>query len=155
MGRPGLTKEFRARPIPGSQGRYGLISSFDTSSFEYGIGNLMSVFVSSKASINGPGWSPPSVRKFKLNTDAAVDMVGGSVGIRILVRDSEGQVLASSAQKIVDGYPPQIAEAMASLCGLQFDCDVGLWPCEVDSDAQVVVKLVNGSDIPSPVLRLV
>ncbi|KAK3190010.1 hypothetical protein Dsin_029571 [Dipteronia sinensis] len=27
-------------------------------------------------------------------------------------------------------------------------CDVGLWPCEVESDARVVVSLVNGKDIP-------
>ncbi|KAK3183290.1 hypothetical protein Dsin_030576 [Dipteronia sinensis] len=52
--------------------------------------------------------------------------------------------MASSAQKISAGYDSLIAEAMAVLKGLQFSHNAGLWPCVLETDAQVVVNLVKG-----------
>ncbi|KAK2655802.1 hypothetical protein Ddye_008854 [Dipteronia dyeriana] len=82
-----------------------------------------------------------------MNVDVAVNGTGGIIGVGVKILDSEGQVLASNAQNIRAGYITQVAEAMALLHGLRFACDVGLWPCEVESDAQVLVNFVNGKDI--------
>ena len=43
---------------------------------------------------------------------------------------------------------PAIAEAMAIYRGLILARDVGLLPCTVESDAQVVVNFVNDTCIP-------
>ncbi|KAK2637935.1 hypothetical protein Ddye_025730 [Dipteronia dyeriana] len=43
-------------------------------------------------------------------------------------------------------FPPQLAEALALLKGIQFAYDSGLWPCQCESDALVVVNLVCSND---------
>ncbi|KAK3219713.1 hypothetical protein Dsin_013683 [Dipteronia sinensis] len=45
-----------------------------------------------------PSWCPPSVDSYKINTDAAIDVANGNVGIGIIIRDHRGQVMASSAR---------------------------------------------------------
>ncbi|KAK3200142.1 hypothetical protein Dsin_023557 [Dipteronia sinensis] len=90
-----------------------------------------------------------------MNTDAAVDSVGGRVGSGIIIRDSEGNVLASSSQKIMSGYTPQIAEAVAYLRGLVLAREAGLRPWEVELDAQTVVKLVSSLTVPCSEVGLV
>ncbi|KAK2639011.1 hypothetical protein Ddye_026806 [Dipteronia dyeriana] len=82
-----------------------------------------------------PKWIPPVAGKFKMNTDTAIDSIGGRAGIDIIFRDSEGNVLASCSQKIMVGYTPQVVEAVALLRGLMLAQDVGIWPWEVELDA--------------------
>ncbi|KAK2654858.1 hypothetical protein Ddye_014714 [Dipteronia dyeriana] len=68
------------------------------------------------------GWTTPSNGKFKMNVDVAVN----ETGVQLVL----------------------VAKAMVLLCGQQFACDVGLWLCEVELDAQVDVNFINGKDIP-------
>ncbi|TXG64925.1 hypothetical protein EZV62_011919 [Acer yangbiense] len=39
-------------------------------------------------------WRPPDMERYKVNCDAALDMEGNMVGIRLVIRDSEGNVMA-------------------------------------------------------------
>ncbi|KAI9198073.1 hypothetical protein LWI28_009622 [Acer negundo] len=74
-------------------------------------------------------------------------MVGRLVGFGIVIRNSEGLVMACSSQKLEASYSPQVAEAVALLCGLQLACDTGLYPCQADSDVAVVVNWINNGSI--------
>ncbi|KAK2635904.1 hypothetical protein Ddye_030696 [Dipteronia dyeriana] len=88
-------------------------------------------------------WHPPYVGLFKVNSNAAVDTEGGRIGIGLIIYDSLGFVMVSSAQTIVDVYSPQEAETIAILHGIQIVVDSGLVPFSIKSDAQVIVNLVN------------
>ena len=79
-------------------------------------------------------WQPPCDGYYKVNTNAAVNMAGGNVRIGIIVQNSLGQVMASSSQKILVGYPLQITETITVLRGHQFVREVGLWSCVFETD---------------------
>ncbi|KAK3210787.1 hypothetical protein Dsin_015493 [Dipteronia sinensis] len=90
---------------------------------------------------------PPDLGKYKINCDAAIDVVGRLVGFRIVIRDSEGFVMASSSLRIEAISSPPVAEAFAISRGLQLAIDTGLLPCGIESDTEVVVDWVNGSEL--------
>ncbi|KAK3188891.1 hypothetical protein Dsin_028452 [Dipteronia sinensis] len=93
-------------------------------------------------------WSPPAIGQLKMNTDAALDAESGRVGVGITIRNHLGEVMASSAQSVEAGHSPQVAEALAIFRGLIFARDSWLLPCSVESDAQVIVNLINSDDTP-------
>ncbi|KAK2657148.1 hypothetical protein Ddye_010200 [Dipteronia dyeriana] len=64
-------------------------------------------------------------------------------GFGIVIRDSEGFVMASSSQKIEASFSPQIAEATVILSGFQLALDTGLSPCRIDSNVEVIVNWIN------------
>ncbi|KAK2644314.1 hypothetical protein Ddye_019509 [Dipteronia dyeriana] len=91
-------------------------------------------------------WRPPGGGLYKVNTNAALGSNGDMVGPGIIVCDHEGFVMGACAKLTHTVYSPQIAEAYAILTGLSFTRDSSLVPCLVESDAQVVVNLINSSD---------
>ncbi|KAK2661753.1 hypothetical protein Ddye_000327 [Dipteronia dyeriana] len=88
-------------------------------------------------------WEPPTVGLVKVNTDAAIDVIRKRIGIGIIIRDSNRVVMASRSRIIFVGYSLQIAEAVAVLRGIQFALDTGFRCCTIESDAQVIVNLIN------------
>ncbi|KAK2652721.1 hypothetical protein Ddye_012577 [Dipteronia dyeriana] len=63
-------------------------------------------------------WKPLLSVFYKINTNTAIDGVGQMIGIRIVIRDDIGFVMASSSQRIIATFTSQRAEAMAILKGL-------------------------------------
>ena len=63
--------------------------------------------------------------------------------------------MASCALSVLGGFSPAVAEALAILRGLSFAREVGLFPCTVESDAQVVVNLINSTTFPLSEIGLV
>ncbi|KAK2656458.1 hypothetical protein Ddye_009510 [Dipteronia dyeriana] len=57
-------------------------------------------------------WKPPPSDFYKINTDVAIDVAGQMIGIGIVIRDVTGFVMASSSQRIIATFTPQVAEAM-------------------------------------------
>ncbi|KAK1577682.1 hypothetical protein Q3G72_023807 [Acer saccharum] len=100
-------------------------------------------------------WLPPEVGCFKLNVHAAVDASNGRVGVGLVLRDYAGIVLASSVQPIQSPFSALVAEALAILRGLHFAFDTGLFPCTLESDAKVVVDLVNSRNVPCAEVGLI
>ncbi|KAK0592975.1 hypothetical protein LWI29_028449 [Acer saccharum] len=100
-------------------------------------------------------WNPPAAGLFKLNTDAAVNSGDGIIGVGVIFRDNDCLVLASSAQRVIATFTPQVAEAVALFRGLRMAKDIGLWPCEIETDAQVLVNLLTSDVIPSSEVGLV
>ncbi|KAK0585459.1 hypothetical protein LWI29_028823 [Acer saccharum] len=80
--------------------------------------------------------------------DDALDLIHGKVGVGIIIRNHLGEVLASCAQPILAALSPALAEATAILRGFIFASESGILPCTMESDAQVVVKLINNDNVP-------
>ena len=88
-------------------------------------------------------WIRPDPGIYKINCDAGINVVGRLVGVGIVIHDSEGFVMASSSQKIEATFSPQVVEAVAIYRGLQLAIDIGLTPCKIKSDAEVIVGWIN------------
>ncbi|KAK3188750.1 hypothetical protein Dsin_028311 [Dipteronia sinensis] len=100
-------------------------------------------------------WRLLDVSLFKVNFDAAIDAVWGRVRIGLIICDSGGLVMALCDQKIAIVYSPHVAEAIAILRGIQFAMDSGLVPFSLESDAQVIVNLVNNGVFPCSEVGLI
>ncbi|KAK3190102.1 hypothetical protein Dsin_029663 [Dipteronia sinensis] len=86
---------------------------------------------------------------FKINTDAAVDKNNSCIRAGIIIRDYKGVAVRTFIQKIHVNFSPQTAEAMALLCGIRGAVAADLVPTIVESDAKVVVNIVNLGVVPS------
>ncbi|KAK4850187.1 hypothetical protein QYF36_004593 [Acer negundo] len=64
-------------------------------------------------------------------------------GCGLVVNDFTGCVMAISYHRIKATYCPLLAVDVAIYKGIQLACDTGLVPLEIESDAAVVVGLVN------------
>ncbi|KAK0593300.1 hypothetical protein LWI29_034527 [Acer saccharum] len=70
----------------------------------------------------------------------------------MVIRDDSGFVLACSSQVLTASFSAQTAEIMAIGRAIVFSRDCGLFPCVLESDAEVVVKwILNGSHLDSAV----
>ncbi|KAL5826763.1 hypothetical protein ACOSQ3_018604 [Xanthoceras sorbifolium] len=87
-------------------------------------------------------WSALTAGNFKINIDASLNIQEGIIGLGIIIRDSAGVVLASSAQRIASPFPPPLAEALGILRGLIFAKESGLLPTALESDALAIVNAI-------------
>ncbi|KAL5856433.1 hypothetical protein ACOSQ3_003891 [Xanthoceras sorbifolium] len=76
-------------------------------------------------------WFPPVLGYWKINTEFALDVTKGAVGVRIIIRNHLGLVCASAAQKLVANFSPMVAEAVALLLGISFAVNSGLCPASL------------------------
>ncbi|KAK2659344.1 hypothetical protein Ddye_005877 [Dipteronia dyeriana] len=80
-------------------------------------------------------WDPPAVGMVKVNIDSTIDASRKRVGFGIIIRDSNGAVMALSSQIIFAGYSPLVAK-VAILRGIQFAFDSSFWNCIFESNAE-------------------
>ncbi|KAJ1375243.1 Ribonuclease H-like superfamily [Sesbania bispinosa] len=85
-------------------------------------------------------WIPPPSGFFKINVDAALRS-GNSWGCGIIVRDSEGIVLAAASQSFTPFPDASVAEAMAARLGLKFAMDTNFDSIILESNYKVVTDL--------------
>ncbi|KAK3221600.1 hypothetical protein Dsin_008625 [Dipteronia sinensis] len=88
-------------------------------------------------------WRPPTANVYKLNTDAALDVGRGIVGVGAIIRNHQGHVMGSTSQRLEATFSPKEAEAMAILRGIEFAVGSGLMPVVIESDSLGVVNLIN------------
>ncbi|KAL5802996.1 hypothetical protein ACOSQ4_031301 [Xanthoceras sorbifolium] len=100
-------------------------------------------------------WKPPNAGMFKINTDAGVDVSKGHIGIGVVIRDHRGFVVALCAQGLDSLFSPSIAEALAILRGVKLAIDNGLSLFCLESDADVVVKMITSKFVPLSEIRVV
>ncbi|KAK0594791.1 hypothetical protein LWI29_000556 [Acer saccharum] len=79
-------------------------------------------------------WRPQDRGHFKANSNAALDLIHGKVGVGINIRNHLGEVLASCAQPILAALPPALAKATTILRGFIFASESGILPCTIESD---------------------
>ncbi|KAK0603417.1 hypothetical protein LWI29_004743 [Acer saccharum] len=88
-------------------------------------------------------WQPPSSGLYKLNTDASLDSTSQRIGLGMVIRDQEGFVMGSSAQRVDVNFSPKVAEALAILRGLIFAVDTRLLLVSVKSDVLEVMLWIQ------------
>ncbi|KAL5845699.1 hypothetical protein ACOSQ3_009223 [Xanthoceras sorbifolium] len=93
-------------------------------------------------------WLPPTVERFKLNTDAALMSSKETAGLGVVVRDSLWFVLLAAVKPVVGDFSPEVAESMAVFFGLQVAMESEFKDLEVETDAANVVHLVKGTSVP-------
>lgn len=85
-------------------------------------------------------WLAPPVNFVKVNWDAAVDIAHGKMEIGVVIRNSNGEVLASLAAPKASIIAPDTAEAMAALKAVSFSRDLGFTKVVLEGDALSVVQ---------------
>ncbi|KAL5842225.1 hypothetical protein ACOSQ3_012828 [Xanthoceras sorbifolium] len=88
-------------------------------------------------------WHPPAADVYKVNCDVGVDAAAHRTGIRVVIRDSSGFVLASCAQGLDIFFSPQIAVALAIKRSLTLAIETGFTRVYLESDASAVVNLIT------------
>ncbi|XP_055961886.1 uncharacterized protein LOC126682770 [Mercurialis annua] len=88
-------------------------------------------------------WSPPPPGLVKLNTDASKSHDDCFMGLGAAIRDEDGQVLVSAANRIPSVQDIIQGEAQAILFGLHLAQDCSLRNVMVEGDALVVINHLN------------
>ncbi|KAK0575893.1 hypothetical protein LWI29_008847 [Acer saccharum] len=89
------------------------------------------------------GWSPPDKDEYKTNCGIAVDSNSGKVGLGIIVRNSNGEVMACCSQKLNSYISKRDANALAISRDIQFGIDCGLNSRMIESNDGVIVNWIN------------
>ena len=96
-------------------------------------------------------WKPPEAGQFKVNYDGAIFREQGRAGIGVVIRNSDGAVLASLSQQIP--LPTTVAqvEALAARRATEFSLEIGIDQVIIEGDSEVIYKdLID----PGPSLAL-
>ena len=101
-------------------------------------------------------WSPPPTSRFKMNLDGAVFKEQKAAGIGVLIRDEQGQIVATLRQKINAHLGALEVEAKAVEVALQFAKDVGILDFIMKGDSLIVHNALCGlSPPPSSVAAII
>ena len=96
-------------------------------------------------------WKPPDFGQFKVNYDGAVFREQGRAGIGVVIRNSDGAVLASLSQQMP--LPTTVAqvEALAARRAAEFTLEIGIDQVIIEGDSELIYKdLID----PGPSLAL-
>ncbi|KAK7856349.1 hypothetical protein CFP56_023716 [Quercus suber] len=91
------------------------------------------------------GWSCPPVDVFKVNFNAALFENTGCAGIGVAIRDSDGEIIATSSQRIPLPFFVEMAEALAAHRALLFAQELSLYKVMLVGDCLRVVSALNSS----------
>ena len=88
-------------------------------------------------------WLPPSPSVYKVNFDGATFSDIATAGLGVVVRDSEGLVIAALLERI--HLPPTVAalEALACRRSILFAIELGLQEVVFEGDSEVIFKLLT------------
>ncbi|XP_042958077.1 uncharacterized protein LOC122293606 [Carya illinoinensis] len=88
-------------------------------------------------------WKKPDALVCKFNWDAAIDATNKRVGIGVIVRDSEGEILACMCLRMNNLLKPACAEAYALRRAMFFCLELGCSSAVFEGDSLVVVNATN------------
>lgn len=91
-------------------------------------------------------WKPPEIGVIKVNVDASFFEQNGNGGTGVVVRDHGGQLLCAQALWYEFVAGPHVMEAYAIRDGLRLALQMGLRSIVLESDASVVVGLLNSGN---------
>lgn len=90
---------------------------------------------------NQQAWLPPSNGCFKVNVDAAIRSSNQTTGLGVVIRDSEGIVVAAAVQRIPYKGTVACIEAKVVNLAIQVAQNAKLLPMIIESDSKEVVDL--------------
>ena len=88
-------------------------------------------------------WQPPPEGLYKANFDAAYFGNWSLAGIGVVVRDSEGEIIAALSQQIHEPHSVDAAEALACSRAVAFARELSLFSVIVEGDSMLVVQAVT------------
>uniref|UniRef100_A0A803PD22 RNase H type-1 domain-containing protein n=1 Tax=Cannabis sativa TaxID=3483 RepID=A0A803PD22_CANSA len=92
-----------------------------------------------------PPWLNPPSGKLKLNTDAAVNKTTQITGCGVVLRNSNGDIVAASSKSIPGVFRPEIMEALALMNALKLLIDNQLTAHILETDSLLVVNGLHSS----------
>ena len=91
-------------------------------------------------------WVPPPQGWFKANVDGAIFKETNKAGIGVVVRDSQGWVLATLLEKVEGVQDAEVIEALAIRRAIRFAIETRFNCVIIESDSLLVVKTVQDTD---------
>ncbi|KAF5443038.1 hypothetical protein F2P56_035633 [Juglans regia] len=88
-------------------------------------------------------WSRPRESFVKTNWDAVVDKEGKKVGLRVVIRNEEGEIMAAVGEHRSLVSDPTAAKGYALRKAMEFCKDLNFSRVVFEGDAQVIVNVVN------------
>ena len=98
--------------------------------------------ISDKSSASQRHWKCPPAGWFKVNVDAAIKIDQQIVGLGIVIRNSEGKLIATALKPSKQLDKVDYAKPEATKFGLEVAENAGCLPLIVEIDSQVVADLV-------------
>ncbi|XP_075664873.1 uncharacterized protein LOC142634467 [Castanea sativa] len=106
---------------------------------------------STKASLKQPlapptsvKWKPSRSDFYKVNYDGAMLKDSGKAGIGVVIRNENGEVMASLAEKITKPDCVEVLEALAARRAILFAIELGLQQVIIEGDSEIVFKALSG-----------
>ena len=96
-------------------------------------------------------WKPPDVSGFKINFDRTIFRQENKSGIRVVIWDHSGAVIASLAQLTAPALQPIEIEAIAAARALEFGQEIGITEAVLKGDSELIINSlkVGGQSIAS------
>nr|XP_023870397.1 uncharacterized protein LOC111982997 [Quercus suber] len=92
-------------------------------------------------------WSPPSENRVKINFDGALFGESDSAGIGVVIRNSEGEVMAALSEKIVKPQAAELFEILAARRAVLFSTKTGFYNSIFEGDSSTVINLLQDSNV--------
>ncbi|XP_065616451.1 uncharacterized protein LOC136061926 [Quercus suber] len=96
--------------------------------------------------IGGTRWRPPQASFVKINFDGAVFCHSNSSGVGAVIRNHDGAVMASYAEKLNQAYKAEEIEALAALKAVQFVYDLGFQKVILEGDSLGLIKALKAEE---------
>ena len=91
-------------------------------------------------------WEPPDLGVLKVNYDGALFTKTGRAGLEVVIRNSEGAVMASLSQQIPQPTTVAQVEALATRRALEFALEIGITSAVFEEDSDTISKDLNNSE---------
>ena len=91
-------------------------------------------------------WTPPHIPFLKINYDRAVFRDSNNAGIRAVIRDSEGRMIASLVEKIPLAQIVANVEAAVARRTILFAKDLNLSSIILEGDSEIITRALQAED---------
>ncbi|KAL2902412.1 Uncharacterized protein RDABS01_027494 [Bienertia sinuspersici] len=88
-------------------------------------------------------WCPPCTDEIKVNFDAAVDETLGGIGVGLVARNSEGEVVLAKAVHLPYRWTTEVGEARAALEAIKVAKECEWDRVVIEGDAQVIINALQ------------
>ncbi|XP_075669737.1 uncharacterized protein LOC142639445 [Castanea sativa] len=91
-------------------------------------------------------WSPPPLGRVKVNFGGALFKDIGKAGLGVIIRDCNGQAIASLSEQASMPFSPDIAEAMVAARALSFAQDLGYTSFILEGDSANIITAQSSNE---------
>ncbi|XP_075636759.1 uncharacterized protein LOC142608997 [Castanea sativa] len=92
-------------------------------------------------------WKPSNSNCYKTNFDSAVFVDSGEIGIRVVVRNAWGLVLASLFEKIPNPHSVAVLELLVARRAVSFIKEIGLDNSVSEGDSEIIINALKNGDM--------